>query len=187
MQDKELLKKLKKHPESGMKQLMTQYTGLVYTIIQGKLSDSRFCSADVEHCVADTFSEFYLDLKKYTPEQGSIKSWLCVIAKHNALDRLRKAYKEAGTLSLDDDFSGVRYADDFSIEEYLLTKEFKNELIKEIKALGEPDCEILIRKYYLSQSSKDIGTQLNMTVSAVDTRTHRAIEKLRNKLGGDRL
>ena len=59
------------------------------------------------------------------------------------------------------------------------------ELIKEVKALGEPDSEILMRKFYFSQSSKEIAEELNMTVSNVDTRTHRAIVKLRNKLGGD--
>ena len=61
------------------------------------------------------------------------------------------------------------------------------ELMGAVKALGEPDCEIILRKFYLSQSSKEIAERLNMTVSNVDTRTHRAIKRLRNELGGNRL
>jgi len=50
--------------------------------------------------------------------------------------------------------------------------------------LGEPDHEILIRKFYLLQPSKVIAEKMGMSVSAVDTRTHRAIAKLRDMLGG---
>ena len=47
------------------------------------------------------------------------------------------------------------------------------------------DSSILIRKYYLGQSSKTIAEELGMSVSNVDTRTHRAIMKLRTAMGGN--
>ena len=46
---------------------------------------------------------------------------------------------------------------------------------------------ILLRKYYFSDSSKEIAASLNLTVSAVDTRAHRAILKLRSIFGGERV
>ena len=51
--------------------------------------------------------------------------------------------------------------------------------------MGHPDSDILFRKYYLGQSSKFIATKLNLTVSNVNTRAHRAVRKLRGKFGGD--
>lgn len=184
MQDEALLEELQHSPDAGMTLLMKQYGGLVYAIVKGKLSGSAFCAADIEHCVADTFSEFYCDLGKYNPASGSIKSWLCVIAKHNALDYLRRHDKVADIISLDDEAMSAYSADAFSVEEDFLKQDFRRELIEEIRRLGEPDCELILRKYYLSQSSKEIADKLNMTVSAVDTRTHRAIKKLREKFGG---
>lgn len=184
MRDDKLLKALHAEPDSGMKMLIDLYAGLVYSIVRSKLSSSAFCAADVENCVADTFSEFYCDLDKYDPSLGSIKSWLCVIAKHNALDLLRRRCKEVDTLSLDDGYA-VKYADDFSLEGSFEDKALRMELINAVKKLGYPDREIIVRKYFLAQSSKEIADILRMSVSNVDTRTHRAIKKLRKQFGGD--
>ncbi len=185
MQDDELLNILKTDPNTGMTLLLTQYAGLIYSIVRHKLAGQSFCDADIEHCVADTFSEFYCDLDKFQKAAGSIRAWLCVIARHNAYDRLRRYKKEAGTLSLDAEGIAEPPDETFSVEEALLTTEFKEELLREIKALGEPDSMILLRKYYFSESSKEIAASLNLTVSSVDTRTHRAILKLRSIFGGE--
>ncbi len=185
MQDGELLKKLHKNPDTGMKLLIDQYAGLVYAVVRSKLPAAVFSAADIEICVADAFSEFYCDLSKYNPAAGSIKSWLCIIAKHNALDYVRRYYKEADMVSLDDEASHVEYGHSCSLEGDFEDKWVRMELMKCIKNLGEPDCEIIVRKFYLSQSSKEIADRLNMTVSNVDTRTHRAIKKLREAFGGE--
>ncbi|MBP3617842.1 MAG: sigma-70 family RNA polymerase sigma factor [Lachnospiraceae bacterium] len=187
MQDDELINILKTDPNSGMTLLLKQYGGLVYSVVKHKLAGQTFCDADIEHCVADTFSEFYCDLDKFHEAAGSIRAWLCVIARHNAYDRLRRYKKEAGTLSLDAEGFAEPQDDTFSVEEALITKEFREALLREIKALGEPDSTILLRKYYFSESSREIAAALNLTVSSVDTRTHRAIQKLRSIFGGERV
>ena len=187
MQDDELMNILKTDPNTGMTLLLAQYAGLVHSIVKHKLAGQTFCDADIEHCVADTFSEFYCDLDKFQKAAGSIRAWLCVIARNNAYDCLRRHKKEAGTLSLDAEGIAEPWDTTFSVEEALVTKEFREELLREIKALGEPDSTILLRKYYLSESSKEIAASLNLTVSAVDTRTHRAILKLRSIFGGERV
>ncbi|MBQ7060184.1 MAG: RNA polymerase subunit sigma-24, partial [Clostridia bacterium] len=57
-------------------------------------------------------------------------------------------------------------------------------LFTAINGLGEPDREIVVRKYFLNEPSKSIAKRLDMSVSAVDTRTHRALKKLKKLLGG---
>ena len=51
--------------------------------------------------------------------------------------------------------------------------------------LSKPDREIIVRKFILGQSSKEIAAILGLSVSNVDTRTHRAIKKLKKELGDD--
>lgn len=186
MLDDKLLRKLRRDPEGGMKQVIDQYAALVWAVVKGRLAVPPFCTADIEACVADTFSEFYCDLEKYDPAQSSLRAWLCVLARHNALDHLRRHYKEAGVLSLDEE-AAAQYADDTSLEGDFEDKAQRTALLEAIRALGDPDREILLRKYYLSQTSKEIADALHLTVSNVDTRAHRAIQKLRKQLGGDRL
>ncbi len=185
MHDDSLYQILRQNPESGMRILVDQYAALIYAVVKSKLSPSLFCSADIEHCVADVFSEFYFDLDKYNPDTGSIKAWLCVIAKHNALDLLRKTQKKFNFVSLDDTESYAQVADTHSLEGSLEDQETRLSLMQAIRNLGEPDHEIIIRKFFLSQTSKEIAEALDMTTSNVDTRTHRAIRKLRERIGGD--
>ncbi|MBQ2062556.1 MAG: sigma-70 family RNA polymerase sigma factor [Oscillospiraceae bacterium] len=182
MDEAALLELLRSDPQQGMTALIDAYGGLIHAVVRGKLRG--FGQSDVEACVADAFSEFYCDLDRYDPAQGSIRSWLCVIARHNALDLLRRHYREGQTVSLDDE-SAPPIADDFSMEGDPEDRVFRAELAEAVKALGRPDSEIILRKYWLGQSSKEIARALRMTVSNVDTRTHRAIGRLRERFGGE--
>ena len=73
--------------------------------------------------------------------------------------------------------------DDFSLEGDFEDRETRRALMDAIRSLGHPDRDILVRKFYLGQSSREIALALNLTVSNVDTRTHRAIQTLRDRLG----
>lgn len=176
MGDAELLDLLRKNPEKGLKALIAQYAGLVYAVVRRNLPEA-LCAADAEDCAAEAFNEFYLDLDKYAPSKGSIKAWLCVIARHNAIDLARR---NTAVLPLDEeiraDIGGI------SLESDLEERELRRAVLSEVKSLGEPDREILLRKFYLGESSKEIAARLKMSVSNVDARTSRAVEKLRKKL-----
>ncbi len=184
MREEELLKLLRDDPDAGMRRLIQTYAGLVLSVIRGKLPPHLFCEADVEDCFAQTFSKFYCNLDRYTPEKGSIRSLLCVMARNNASDLLRQRYKENQDISIDDescDWCEEFLAYDGGFED----AENRQALTAAILQLGEPDKEIIIRKFYLCEDSKAIAKKIGLTVSNVDTRTHRAISKLRSILGGN--
>ena len=183
MKDEKLLRLLRRDPERGINALVDEYGALVYAVIRGQLSPFGFCGQDIEACAADTVSEFYLDIDRFDPQKGGIRGWLCMIARHNALDLIRRSAKERAFIPLDE--TAELIPDDFSLEGEFVERSEKESLAEAIDALGEPDREIIVRKYYLGQSSKEIAQRLNMTVSNVDTRTHRAVKKLRELFGGE--
>lgn len=183
MEDSKLLRLLYKDPSAGMEQLMDQYAGLVYAVVKCKLAESLCVSTDVEDCVADVFSEFYTELDKYDMEISSIKSYLCVLARYHATDVARKRARQC-SVSLDIEDSLLQIADDVSVEGDFAEDELRREVLSAVKKLGEPDSSIIIRKYYFGESSKEIADVLKLTVSNVDTRTHRALNKLRKLFGG---
>ncbi len=176
MSDIELLDLLQKNPEKGLKALIAQYGGLVYAVVRRNLPES-LCAADAEACAAEVFSEFYLDLDKFDPSKGSIKAWLCIIARHNAVDLARR---NTAVLPLDEDIRADIVG--VSLESNLEERELRRAVLSEVKSLDEPDREILLRKFYLGESSKEIAKRLKMSVSNVNTRTSRAVDKLRKRL-----
>ncbi len=183
MDDNKLLRLLHKDPNAGMEQLLNQYTGLIYAVVKSKLADSYYISSDIEDCVADVFSKFYTNLSDYDITISSIKSYLCVFARNQAIDVLKKRYRESG-ISLDDEQSLLQVADDIMVDSALEEDELRREIFKAIEDLGEPDSSIIFRKFYYGESSKDIAKAVGMTVANVDTRTHRALNKLREMFGG---
>ncbi|MCM1333738.1 MAG: sigma-70 family RNA polymerase sigma factor [Bacteroides sp.] len=170
--DKEILGLLRSDPEKGLKALISRYGGLVRAVV----GHSLLRAADAEACAADAFGEFYLSLDDYDPSKGSLKAWLCAIARHNAVDLARK---DRPTLSAEEI---ALISEEKSPINELEEREFRGAVLAAVKALGEPDREILVRKFYFGESSKRIAAQLRLSVSNVDTRTSRAVAKLRKEL-----
>ena len=181
MQDKELIELIKTNPNVGLDKLMKDYMGLICTIVREKLH-SVCDEFEMESCASDVFVEFYNNIDKYTEEKGSIKSFICVIAKRRAIDIFRSKSKEFGNVSMDDDEAYVSVPDNVDIEASYISNEQKKELLEAINSLGEPDHEIIVRKFYLGESSKQISERLSMTVTAIDTRSSRALKKLKKIL-----
>ena len=183
MNDSALLTLLKERPSDGVEALIDQYAGLVYSIVRTYLSDLPSAANEIDACVEDTFTDFYTELARYDPCRASIKTYLCVIARNNAADILRK---ERHRLKYDASEDEVLLAcGDESVEDKMIAAQSRKELLLAIERLGEPDSQILLRKYYLNQSSAEIAKSLSMTAQNVDTRTHRAIKRLRAMLGGN--
>jgi len=170
------------NPEKGLDQLMTQYMGFVYTIVYGKLS--CICKKeDIEECVSDIFYGLYKTRSSINLEKGSITSYLAVLSKRKAIDSYRKHSKARETVSIDDtDHDWI--PSDADPQKNVTDNETTNILIDKIKALGEPDSQIMIRKYYFGQSSKFIAKALGLKVNTVDKKVSRALNKLKQALGG---
>ena len=181
--ENELLDLLRKNPDRGMEALVQTYSGLLYHVVRGRMDRSVFSEEDVEDCVADSFREFWESLPRFRESRGSIKAWLATIAGNNARDLARRKKRGPDMVSLQDD-ALPDPADEYSLEGDYETREQRAELLLAVRALEPTDREIIIRKFYLRQSSKEIAEVMGLSVSNVDTRTHRAVRRLRERLEG---
>jgi RNA polymerase sigma-70 factor (ECF subfamily) len=161
--------------------MMDNYMALIYTIVFNKLS-GLYSREDIEECVSDVFFEVFHYKNRIDLEKGSIKAFLAIVAKRKAIDMYRKN-KNNNHISIDDVAQDLCSTVD-DVAHSVLLKESNSMLINAIKSLGEPDSEIIIRKYYLHQSSKDISNDLGLKVNTIDKKVSRCMEKLRKVLGG---
>lgn len=176
--DKELLEEISSNPEVGLDILMEKYTGLVYTIVTSKLN-SICTKEDIEECVSDVFCDFYNNLHSINLEKGSIKAFLGVISKRKAVDLYRKEKKKFDkVISLDSfKYEGLELLgidSENEIEKRLL----KLDILEEINKLEGSDKEIIVRKYYLGQASKEIAKDLKIKVNTLDKKASRIISKI---------
>ena len=180
MTDRELLEKLHSDPNAGLTELVGSFGALVGAVVRGVLRG--FSSFETDECISDVFTRFYFEKDKVDLAKGGIAAYLCVMAKHDALDIARRRAAEGRHIVPVEDDADL--ADECSLEETVIGSETRRELIAAVKALGEPDGEIIIRRYYLCQSGKEIAEKLGMTEGNVNVRIYRALRRLRSAIGG---
>lgn len=174
MNDKKLLALLSADPNAGMDKVLRLYTGFVYSIVNARLSG--VCdSSEIEDCVSDVFIKFQRNVYSFRAD-ASVKTYLGVIARNTAVNCMRGKTP----LASDDDEEDA--ASDFDVESDVIKRELVRNVFDEIRSMGHPDSDILIRKYYIGQSTAEIAAGLGLSASNVDTRAHRAMKKLREKL-----
>ena len=178
MTDQKLLALLRSDPEAGTDRLIRQYSGLVYSIVSGILSG--VCdSSEIEDCAADVFHRFIRDHGSFR-SGASVKTYIGIMARNAAVDCKRK---KVPYIPLDGG-SVLELPDGDDVQAEAARKDMVRRVLDEIRKMGHPDSDILFCRYYLGQSSKTVAASLGMTVSNVDTRAHRALEKLKEKFGG---
>lgn len=180
----EILQLFKTKPEKALDKMMNIYVGLVYAIASDKLS--TICTKeDIEECVSDVFYEVYKQRETIDLKKGTIKAFIAVVAKRKAIDVYRSLKnKNSRIVSLEDSFYENMVPDNTNVEQAIAEKESQTAIIREIKALGEPDSEIFIRKYYFGQSTKLISKALGIKENTIDKKVSRGLVKLREVLGG---
>lgn len=180
MSDADLLNMLREQPEQGCQCLLEQYTGLVLAICRKKLGGC--CTPeDIEELVSDILFEFYQKREQISLEKGTIRGLLAVMTGRRCIDHYRSRRSGLEMMqaeSLDDAADTLRdTAPD--PEESLLSKEQRKTVLDAIAALGEPDHEIFISKYYYGETSSEIAGRLDMRTGAVEMRLSRAKRKLK--------
>lgn len=181
--DKKLLELIKKHPNKGMNLLMNEYGGLVFYVVQKRLQNNM---NDIEECVSDVFIDFYSNINAVDLSKGSIKAFLVTIATRRAIDSYRRNSVHQEVYSLDDEHSFTEYMlpkENNNPEELAIQKNDEDRLLQAVKELGEPDSQILYRRYFMQQSVKEIAETLGMKSNSVSKRITRALSVLEERLG----
>ena len=118
-------------------------------------------------------------------EKGSIKAYLAVIARRRAIDRFKGALKEQSHRKELDESDYYAIPDSApGPEKTAMTKEQGAFLRAAIAKLGEPDTDIIFRRYYLEQPVAEIADAVGMKRPAVSKRIERALERLKVLMEG---
>ena len=163
MEEELIISKIKNGNQDGLKLLMGEMNRNVYALcykITGHLANKE----DLEELVADTFITVWKKIDDYHPEKGSLKTWVYMIAKYNALTFKRKAEKNKETTEIDDKFhqEGFESVSDLAID-----------VRQYAEMLSGEDKQLLIRRCFFDENIEKIALDLKSTREALDTRMWR--------------
>jgi RNA polymerase sigma-70 factor (ECF subfamily) len=179
LKDEAIVGLLYERNETGLLKLSEKYEKLLIHIAATILGGRR---QDIEECVNDTYMKLWKHIRNYDMEKASLKTYLKVIVRNTAINKLRDLSRREG-MEYKEDFSDIAQCfidQNQNVENRLFRKEdilLLNEVMKE---LNPKDRELVLRRYYYLQSSKDIAKAMRMTVTAVDSRLSRLRGKMKS-------
>ena len=176
MNDERMITAIKNRSEAAINEVITKYSKLLWSVA-GAVLNNIGSTQDVEECVADAFIYLWEHPEKYNPQRGKLKTWLSIVVRTQAVNRYREISKR-NTISVEN----TDFIAQLGVVDNILESETRRTLLAAINALGEPDREILIRRYYYDQKPKEIAYALDMSVKQVDNRLYQTKLKLRESL-----
>jgi RNA polymerase sigma-70 factor (ECF subfamily) len=131
-----------------------------------------------EDAAQETFLRAYRHLHRYDIKR-SFATWLLSIAAHYCIDRLRK--KKLPVFSVDEDEEYTFQIPDAQAvhpESEVVHSEKREQVHQLVQTLDTTDRAAIVMRYWYEFSEKEIAEALNLTVSAVKSRLHRARKAL---------
>lgn len=168
-QEQQLLEAILQDPQEGLADLLALYGGMLSAQVGHILPDPR----DAEECLADVMVKCWQQAEVLRGRQYSLKAWLLVTARNQAIDYYRRLRRNGAT-SLPEDF-------ELMAEELVEPRQSEaEEVIAELVCgMDEPDREIFQRRYYGLQTSREIALCCGMEEHTVNVRLSRGRAKLK--------
>lgn len=177
MQEELLVLGLQKQEQHTLEEVMKQYGKLVYYVIH-KIIDSEHHDA-IEEIFSDTFFDLWNNANSIDLSKGTLKNLLCVIARNNAINYLKKS--KHNTLIYLDECKDLHLSKE-DLEESIITNENIQNILDAIKELNELDSSIFILRYFYHWSIEDIMKKYDLKRHQIDNRLSKGRKKLKNIL-----
>lgn len=188
MKPEEINEGIRKRNPHVYEHLIAAYSRLLWSIAAGILNGAG-TREDVEDVISDVFLSLWENPKQFDEGRGSIKTWLCVKTRSQAIDLLRKNCREA--LSLE----GLSQGETQQIEEQgsekdsvlnqILTRQQVNQIVNQIQSQDPPDQEILMLRLIYEVKPSLIAAKLKLPVAEVYDRIRIGKRKLKKALKED--
>lgn len=176
MNDIDLKQLIIDNPEQGLSAALELYAPLVKSVVCRLLgTDNR---QDTEECISDVFFKLYRGIAAFDPTAGTIKGYLCGIARHTALDYRRKNGRADALFTDGEQEIGV-YADP---ADGMAAESNRRILQQTVNNLPPPDRDIFIMRYFFGLKIAEIAEKLSLDNKTVENKLYRGKKKLRVKL-----
>ena len=160
--------------DDAFTQLVETYQTPVYNLCYRMLGGSDAA----EDAAQETFLRAYQHLHRYDLKRP-FATWLLSIAAHYCIDRLRR--KKLPAFSVDEDEENtfeIPDTDALHPETEVVQGEQRERIHALVGSLDAIDRAAIVMRYWYEFSEAEIAEALNLTVSAVKSRLHRARKQL---------
>ncbi len=128
----------------------------------------------VDDITQDVMFKILTNVHKYDEKKGSFESWIYIMTRNLCFDLMDKKVNNIKNMVIDESF--VLYSNDEAVFDY---KELKKIIRLGLDRLNKIDKSILIMRFYLDLSGREISEILNFPENQVPVRLLRAKNRLK--------
>lgn len=168
-----LLKRIKSGDESALLDLHERFANLVYSVTYRVLGNQQ----DAEEATQDVFLRVWDKAEQFDSKRGNFTAWLLTIARHVAIDRLRKRERHEpppNSVSIDEKphlWETTLVKDDLS--------DLQRTLLSTLKELPENQQQAIYFAYFHGMSHRDIAEHLDKPLGTIKSHIRLGMQKLR--------
>jgi RNA polymerase sigma-70 factor (ECF subfamily) len=161
--------------DEAFTELVEAYQSHVYNLCYRMLGEPEAA----EDAAQETFLRAYQHLQRYDRSRP-FATWLLSIAAHYCIDRLRRRRFKFSSLDDDQEWGATELPDVNapSPEDMTMRRERSRQMQAAIEKLGPTDRAAIVLRYWHDCSEAEIAETLDLSVSAVKSRLHRARREL---------
>jgi RNA polymerase sigma-70 factor (ECF subfamily) len=161
----------------GIEMLYDRYSGLAYTLAFRVLNDA----GAAEDVVQDAFLSIWRRASTYRSDRGSLRTWVCSIVHHRALDRLRgRAGRARQDVALE--HAPIEATSVTDTWDRVAAELERDEVRTAMANLSMEQRETIELAYFGGYSQTEISDLMRVPLGTVKGRTRLALRKLRGVL-----
>lgn len=174
MTDTEWISLNRADPQEGLRALLLRHHAVAAALARRILPKRP---QDAEEVLQDAFLYIWQNAERFNPSRGTLQAFVICAVRSRALNRLRMLRRNVAN-SLD----ALSLSDDFDLEDAFFRRESADMVQAAVAQQTEPDKTILLRRYWLLESVKEIARHMGLTEKQVESRLYRAKIRLRELL-----
>ena|SRR5271165_5375340 len=174
-----LLGRIRENDQDALAALYDQSSALVFGVAQRILGSRE----DAEEIALDVYKQIWRGAQTYDDSRGAVMSWLVMLTRSRALDRIRsRASRERVEHAWDSEPGTEPSAPSF--EERSLLALDSSRVTKALASLPAEQREAIEMAFFEGLSHSELAQRLDIPLGTIKTRIRQGIMKLRQALGG---
>ncbi|MDH3402930.1 MAG: sigma-70 family RNA polymerase sigma factor [Acidobacteriota bacterium] len=180
VEERQLVAQMARGDEGALARLYERYASLLLALAIRVVGDP----AEGEEVVQEAFLQAWRQAERYVPERSSVSTWLVMMTRSRAIDRIRsRNVKERALAAAQRE--ETRTHESPSGARNVLQGERSKRLRRELAELPAEQRQVLELAFFSGLTQREIAAETGIPLGTVKTRTLLAMKKLRSALEKD--
>jgi RNA polymerase sigma-70 factor, ECF subfamily len=177
--DEELIRLITQLREEALAQLYDRYNRLVFSLALAIVNDR----ATAEEITLDVFMRVWQKADSYRSDQAKVSTWLTHIARHHAIDVLRRRSVRPDQYAVDwEDAIPDPVSPEHNPQEFAEISQQRERVQAALAQLPADQRQALTLAYFNGYTQRQIAEVLKQPLGTIKTRLRLALQKLRDFL-----